>query len=280
MSEYFRPSSIGQAVKFLAEKQPGVIAGGTDMMPRLREGLKPASIMDISGLDVLKSISLNNNELVIGALTTHAGLASSDEVQEFARALFQAARMIGSPQVRNMGTIGGNIANASPAADLLPPLYALNARVDLLSVAGMRTLKISDLFTGPKKTKIRADELVGWVRIPLQEDGISIYMRLGTRLALSISKVGIALAANLEKRNGSVVLNNCMIALGSVAPTVIYAGSAMQVLEGRPLTQKVIEDAAQAAMSDARPIDDIRSTGEYRKSMVRVLTKRCLQGIL
>jgi len=279
MSDFFRPASIGEAVRILAEKQPGVIAGGTDMMIRLREGPRPAAIMDISGLDILKSISMNSRELVIGALVTHAELAISDEIDEFAPGLAMAARVVGSPQIRNMGTIGGNIANASPAADLLPPLYALNATVDILSAGGRRTIPVSEVFVGPKKTILSAEEIIGWIRIPLIENGVSTYARLGTRSALSISKVGIAIGGVLTKDGGPARLNDCRVALGSVAPTVIYAKTAMDILGKSPLTPETIEAAVRAAMEDASPIDDIRSTGEYRKSMVGVLVRRCLQGI-
>jgi len=279
MSEFYRPDSIGQAVRVLSEKQPDIIAGGTDMMVRMRWGYRPAAVMDISGLDVLKGISINGSDLVIGTMTKHAEIANNEVVKQHALAVFQAARIIGSPQIRNMGTVGGNIANASPAADLLPPLFALNARVEILSVAGRRTLPISDLFTGPKQTVLRPDELIGWVRIPIESDVFSTYMRLGTRSSLSISKVGVALTAKIRKQQGSTILNNCSITLGSVAPTIIYAHSAMKILENRPLSQELVEKAARAASEDARPIDDIRSTAEYRKSMVRILTKRCLQAI-
>ena len=279
MTDFFRPSTIGDVVRIMAEKRPVLVAGGTDLMIRMRNGLLPRAVMDISGVDALHGVGMHGSDLVIGALTTHAELEAAPAIREFVPALWQAVRMVGSPQIRNMGTIGGNIANASPSADTLPPLYVLDARVDVLSVSGRRTVPIAELFTGPKQTVLKPDEVIGWVRIPVSDERASIYQRLGTRAALSISKVGVAVAATLERTSDAVRLLNCRVALGAVAPTVIYARSAMQVLEGEPLSPELVRHAAGAAAQDARPIDDLRSTAIYRRTMVRVLTKRCLQGL-
>ena len=279
MTDFFRPATIGEAVRLMADKQPVLIAGGTDLMIRMHNGFQPDAVMDLSGVDALRGISMHGNELVIGALTTHAELETDDAIREFATALWQAVRMVGSPQIRNMGTIGGNIANASPSADTLPALYVLDAKADVMSVSGRRIVPIAELFTGPKQTILRPDEIIGWVRIPVSDSRASIYQRLGTRAALSISKVGVAVAGDTETRDGGLCLNNCRIAMGAVAPTVIYAPTAMKAVEGQVLSAELIEQAARAAASDAKPIDDLRSTSVYRRTMVRVLTKRCLQGL-
>ncbi len=280
MSEYFRPLTLGEAVNILADKHPKLVAGGTDMMVMVKSGYRPQAWMDLTALEVLRGISLARNELVIGAMTLHAEIAQDPLVQEYARALADAAAKVGSPQIRNMGTIGGNIANASPAGDLLPPLYALNARLDLVSKSGRRIVPVNEVFTGPKRTSIRADELIGWIRVPARDGLWSDYARLGTRNALSISKVGVALAARVERAGGGVArLRDCMIALGSVAPTVVYAESAMDLLEGRQLTGELVQQVALAAQNDARPIDDIRSTAAYRRAMVAVLVRRLLERV-
>ena len=273
MEQFLRPKTLEEAVNALATGDYRIIAGGTDLMIGVKEaGYDAYPVMDITGIDDLKGIRELGDRVEIGALTTHAELAESELIKNKFFALWQAANMVGSPQIRNMGTIGGNIGNASPSADTVVPLYAFEAEVVLIGPDGIRKLPIDQIFVGPKRTILNREMIVK-VILPLKEGYRSQYMRLGTRAALSISKVGVAVAAKLE--NKKVV--DVHIALGAVAPTVVYAKRAEQAIYGKDLNEQTIEQACDAVKHDATPITDIRSTASYRRAMTATLLRRVLQ---
>lgn len=248
------------------------LAGGTDLMVQMTGeiGEPPERVLDIWGLDELRGIAVEADALVFGALTTYTELRRSPLVAEFVPALVEAAATIGAAQIQNRGTLGGNVANASPAGDTLPVLLALGAEIVLGSAAGERTVAADDFWTGYRTTALRPDELVVRIRVPLATDRAVRFRKIGTRRAQAISKVVMALAwrATTDEDPWTEV----RLALGSVAATTIRAGRAESVLEGARPTRDTADAAVAALMAELEPIDDVRSTADYRRAVAgRVL---------
>ena len=248
-----------------------IIAGGTDLIVQLYGKFNYPFLIDISKLEQLKGISKKSNFIKIGALTTHTEIENNIILKKYANVLTQAAKIIGSPQIRNRGTIGGNIANASPAGDTLPPLYVLNAEIELTSESNTRIIPIAEFFIGPGKSIIKNNEIISNINIPIDENlGKGVFLRLGQREALAISKVSIALTINSKT-------NEFRIALGSVAPTVVRAPKTEKLLSENSLNEKNINEAVKTISKEVSPITDIRSDADYRKEMCGVLLKKCSQ---
>ena len=252
-----------------------LLAGGTDLLVRLKDSLSWPVLIDICGLQELQGISANGNAITIGALTTYTELLSSDILKQHASVLLQAAQLVGSPQIRNRGTIGGNIANGSPAGDTLPPLYVLQATVVTADSKGSRKIPIEEFFTGPGKTVLLRNEIIVSIDIPIAQNNKQIFLRLGQRKALAISKVSIAVSARI----GNERIDDIRIALGSVGPTVIRANKTEELLKGAALTDASIQAACEAVETEAVPISDIRSDAEYRREMCGVLLKSALRAV-
>ena len=273
-----RPKTIRRALALLAGTGGWtVLAGGTDLLVRMKDGARPAALLDVTGLGALRGIRERDGVLVVGALTSHAELVANRRIRVRAAALAEAASAVGSPAIRNRGTLGGNLVNASPAGDTVPPLVALEAEVELSSRDGVRRVPIAELATGPGKTVRRPDELLTAVRIPLIEGRRSAFARLGTRKALAIARVSVAVVACVEADGR---LRNVRVALGAVAPTVIRAARTEAALEGRVLDAEALDAASTAVRLDARPISDLRASDEYRREMCAVLLRRALASLL
>ena len=248
------------------------LAGGTDLMVQMTGeiGEPPERVLDIWALDELRGIAVEPEALVIGALTTYTELRRSPLVAEFVPALEDAAATIGAAQIQNRGTLGGNVANASPAGDTLPVLLALGAEIVLGSAAGERTVAADDFWTGYRRTARRADELVVRIRIPLAADRVVRFRKIGTRRAQAISKVVMALAWRAVTDEDP--WTDVRLALGSVAATTIRAAGAESILEGARPTRETADAAAAALTAELQPIDDVRSTADYRRAVAgRVL---------
>jgi CO/xanthine dehydrogenase FAD-binding subunit len=248
------------------------LAGGTDLMVQMTGeiGEPPERVLDIWALDELRGIAVEADALVIGALTTYTEMRRSPLVAEFVPALQEAAATIGAAQIQNRGTIGGNIANASPAGDTLPVLLALGAEIVLGSAAGERTVAADEFWTGYRATARRPDELVVRIRLPLASDRVVRFRKIGTRRAQAISKVVMALAWHSTADDGP--WTDVRLALGSVAATTIRAAGAESVLEGAGPTRETADAAAAALTAELHPIDDVRSTADYRRAVAgRVL---------
>ena len=274
---YARAGNIKEALEFLDEysTQTLVVSGGTDSLIGLYES-KKKYLLDISHIKTLSGIKETKTQITIGPQTKIIELEESKIIEKKAHILWLAAREFGAPQIRNMGTIGGNIVNASPAGDTIPPLYLLDASLKISSSKGERTVPIHEFFRGPKKSKLKSDELITKIIIPLKKTKgreLSCYYKLGQRKALTIAKVILAMRAFAQK-DGTV--HDVKIALGSVAPTVIFAHETMNLLEQKFLTATLIQKAPALIRTECSPIDDIRSTAEYRKLMVGRLLKRGL----
>jgi len=269
--ETYSPGNVSEAVKILADRRDGirVIAGGTDIIVQVLENKKdPRSLLNIGCLDELRGIREDGGTIRIGALTTHREIERSPLISERAGLLAEASFIVGSPQIKNLGTIGGNVANASPVADTVPALAALGASVCLRSATGERRVPITEFAAGPGRSVMRPDELLVEISFPALLPGdVGFYERLGQRRLLSISKVGVAFKAGLRGKK----MTDPAIALGAVAPTVIMAPLTAAFLNGKEYSGDILSEAARILRSESRAITDIRSTESYRNKMAGAL---------
>jgi xanthine dehydrogenase small subunit len=249
------------------------IAGGTDLMVALTGelGAPPASVVDLWAIDDLRGIAIDGDALTFGALTTYTDIRRSALCREHLPALVDAAATIGAAQIQNRGTLGGNIANASPAGDTLPVLLAADAAFVLGSERGEREVPAADFWTAYRQTALAHDELILKIRIPLAPDREIRFRKVGTRRAQSISKVVLAAAWR-----GNGTWRDVRVALGSVAATPIRAPGTEESLEGQQPTPETADRAAETLAGELAPIDDVRSTAEYR----RLVAARVLHRII
>ena len=276
---FYKAADLKEACALLSQygEKAKILAGGTDLMVAInRKLLSPEVVISIgsSGLDYIRA---EGDKLVIGATTSHSGIVRSALVWEKAPLLAEATKHIGSPAIRNMGTIGGNLVNASPAADTGTALLALGARLKLVSANGERDVAVEGFFTGPGETVLESNELLQEVIIPPQNaDSKWAWYKLGKRKADICSVISVAIALQM---NGGIC-SRARIALGAVAPTPLLAKRAGGLLEGKQLDEVLIEKAAKAASEETAPIDDVRATAWYRHRVSETLVKRLLGQIL
>lgn len=278
---FARPATIDEALHLLDEAQAGwrLLAGGTDILVQNEHRLKSLKLLDLRGLEELHGIREDDEQIRIGALTTYRDLFRSSLIERWAPALTAAAHEVGGPQIQNVGTLGGNLVNASPAADAVPPLYVLDAQVMLRSINGTRTIPISEFFVGPGQTVIEPNELLTEIVIPKQQfagQEITFFDKVGPRKAQMIAKSSIAFRGWLVEGH----LSHVHLAMGAVAPTVIRATRAERALMAGPLTETALMQAADLAHDECNPIDDIRSTAVYRRRLIRGLLIRNLWPFL
>jgi len=279
--EYHRPDNLEKALRGLQQdgSRAKVLAGGTDLLVRMKEATaRPEIVLDISGLAELRGIQRRDEWIWIGPLATHREVSESDLIRSHGRALAQGSARVGSPQIRHRATIGGNMVNASPAADSVPPLFVLQAEVELSSIKSSRWLPVDAFFTGPGQTVLRPDELVTGLRFPVSpgdDRSVSRYEKFGTRNALSVAVASAAAAAVMEP-DGK--LTRVRIALGSVSPVVLRAREAEQLLTGQVPGEELITRAARAAAKQCCPIDDVRGSAWYRRRLVEALLARILRA--
>jgi carbon-monoxide dehydrogenase medium subunit len=272
--ELYSPQTIAEALRFLSERgdRTKIIAGGTDLIPSLREGGSPPDfVLNLLEIEELNGVIEADQVLRLGATTTHTQIAESAVLQRTCPALAQAAAAVGGPQVRNRGTIGGNIVNASPAADLACALLALDAEAALRSERGTRVVALRDFFVGPAETTIKPDELLTGVSIRPPK-GKSVFLKLGRRQAMSLAVVNVAVCLEMEGK----ICRKSRIALGSVAPTPIRCPEAELMLANKEIGPELISKCAKEAMSASKPIDDQRAKAWYRIEAGTVLLRRAL----
>ena len=277
--EYLRPSTIDEALSLLSQYRgrAKVIAGGTDILPKLkrREIKAPEYIIDLKGIPDLDYVRYDEvGGLSLGPLATIHAVEASPIVQDKFGVLYQAAESMASTQVRNRGTIAGNICNAVPSADTAPALLTLEADVKLASQMGERVVKIEEFFTGPNETVLTDKEILREIHVPnLPAQSRGVYLKLTPRRSMDLALVGVA--AVLVAKDG--ICDDIRIALGAVAPTPMRARQAEEILRGQKLSDEVIARAAQIAGGECHPISDHRASQEYRCQMVEVLTKRAIR---
>jgi carbon-monoxide dehydrogenase medium subunit len=276
--DYLAPHTLAEAFEALGQQTDGVhiIAGGTDLVPRMRSRMiEPNLLVDLRLLG-LEGIEINDGGIRIGARTTHTDILESDVLTEHCPALVEAAADIAGPPIRNRGTAGGNLVNASPAADLAPPLLVYDALVILAKSASTREIPLQDFFTGPGQTILTPQEILTEILVPpVPPNTTSKFIKLGKRKAMAVAVVSVAARLTLDEAG---MISQARIGLGSVAPTPIRALQAEAALEGYSPSVELFTKAGQIAKTESSPISDIRAGGDYRKKMVAVLTRRALEA--
>lgn len=255
-----RAASLEDALQILRDERRAPVAGATDLYVTLNFGtLEQKRFLDIWGVDELRGISDRGDTLVLGALATYTSLIRSPLVRDRLPMLIEAARQVGGVQIQNRGTVGGNIANGSPAGDSLPVLAAADAVVVLRSADGERRVPLTQFYTGYRATVLRPDELIVAIEVP-PVDGKQWFRKVGTRAAQAISKIVMAGVRSDEPR----------IAFGSVAPTVVR----VPLTESALASGRGIDAAASVLAGEIKPIDDVRSTAQYRLRVATNLLRR------
>ena len=289
--QYYSVASIDEALQLLAQygERARIIAGATDLILEIERGVRTdiQAVIDITRIPYLEEIAIDEDEIIhLGPLVTHNHCAASKLIVERALPLAQAAWEVGAPQIRNRGTVAGNLITASPANDTITPLMALDARLHLRSASAERSVPLSGFYTGVRRTVMRPDEMLVDISFPaLQANQRGMFVKLGLRRAQAISVVNAAVVVSFAsgsangaaKPNGAV--KDVAITLGAVAPTIIHAQHAETYLKGRELSEATIAHTAGLACEAARPIDDLRSSAAYRREMVRVCVARALQAV-
>ncbi|MFN3307633.1 MAG: FAD binding domain-containing protein [Anaerolineales bacterium] len=287
---YVSVTSLDEAIQILAkEKEKArIIAGATDLIleieRQVRRGIE--TLIDVTRIPQLDQILLDEDEVIhLGPMVTHNHCVASKLLRERAFPLVAAAWEVGAPQIRNRGTVAGNLITASPANDTIPPLMALNAKVTLLSTQGERIVPLTEFYRGVRQTVMRPDEMLVDIAFPaMQANQRGTFIKLGLRKAQAISVVNAAVVVTFEEVQPSKPISEwrvqqAAITLGAVTPIIVHAGEAEQALIGKTLTEETIEEVSRLAQRSARPIDDVRSSADYRYEMVRVCVARALRQI-
>jgi len=277
--ELYQPASVQEASRLLRENGPGghFLAGGTDLIIAMKEkGLAPKYIVDLKRIPGLAGIRENGDgTIALGALTTMREIEVSPLIKRKYPFLAQSAAEVGSIQIRNRATVGGNMANATPSADVAPSLIALNAGAKIAGANGERVVALEDFFRGPGQTVIKGDEILTEITIPkTAAELVGEYIKFSPREMMDLAYVGVAVAYDLDEKDRRST--GVRIVLGAVAPTPIRAKKAEAMLEGRVLNEALAEKAGAGAAEESKPISDVRSTADYRRAMVGAMTKRAL----
>ncbi len=279
--QYFNATSVSEVLDLLARKQEKarIVAGATDLILEIERGVRKGieTLIDTSRIPDLDTIALDEDGLIhIGPNVTHNHCAASKLLREYAFPLVQAAWQVGSPQIRNRGTVAGNLITASPANDTISPLVALGAKVKLASTSGTREVALTDFYTGVRKTVMAPDEMLVDISFPaLNQKQRGTFIKFALRRAQAISLLNITVILKVDQG----IVESAAITLGAVAPTIIHAREAESFLSGKALTSEIIQQAAELTMQASRPISDVRSSNAYRRNMVRVMARRALQAI-
>ena len=278
--EYISPPTLQEACGLLLQYGDGakVLAGGSDLLVKMKDGLmKPAYLISLKNLDSLKGIRYEiGTGVIIGARVTHNEVMTNSLLQQKYRSVCEAARSMAADQIRNIGTIGGNLVNAVPSADLPPILIALDGRARIVGTRQERTIPLEDFFLGPGKTVLENGEILAEIIIPDQPTTGSNYIKFGLRRAGALAVAGVA--SSLTVSDGTC--EDVRIVLGAVAPTPLRARQAENVLRGKKISQELIEQAGKLAALESKPISDIRGSIDYRRNLVNVLTRRSLKAAI
>lgn len=280
--QYHEPTSLTEACQMLQtfDETAALLAGGTDLLVKMKNReLQPQNIVSLAELEEIKQINLTGSKTSIGACCTISQIAESVVIRSTYPALASGAERLGSPAVRNLGTIGGNVVTASPAADLPPALTAYGAEVRLKRKDQERFLPLEKLFRGPGATHIGKDEILADLHLenPPECSGAGFF-KLGHRKALQCSIINGACYLAINPQSGEI--EKARVVLGAVAPTLVRSSSAENILMGERPSKKLFLEAGRAAVRDCCPIDDLRGSAEYRRDMIRVLTNRTLHAAL
>jgi CO/xanthine dehydrogenase FAD-binding subunit len=281
--EYLRPETVAEALTLIREhgRKAKVLAGGTDLISQMKWGeYKPEYVIALGHITGLNHIEYDKKRgLKLGALCRISQIEKSDVIREHYPLLSQAASVLASMEIRNRGTLGGNLCTAAPSADMPPSLLALEANAVIASNDGERTLPLESFFSGPKKTTLNHDEILVRLEVPpMKPNSAGEYVKFGRRGAMEIAMIGVAALLTLEKKDRRCI--DAKLAFASAAPTPIRAREAEKKLMGKNLDSDIIEAAAQKASEETSPRTSWRTTEEYRRDLIPVLTRRAIQTAL
>ena len=280
-NNYLNVTTIDEALRALAQggERARIVAGATDLILELERGVRKGieTLIDVTRIPDLDQITIDEDDVIhLGPLVTHNHCVESRLIRARAYPLARAAWEVGAPQIRNRGTIAGNLITASPANDTITPLMALNASVTLQSTRGTRTVPLKEFYKGVRKTVMQPDEMLVDISFPaMSATARGTFLKLALRRAQAISVVDVAVILDIDKAS----IKSASITLGAVTPVISHAEEAEKYLVGKPLTEEIFEEAARLAMAASRPIDDVRGSAAYRREMVRVCTLRGLRAI-
>jgi len=278
--EYAEPTTLEEAIDTLANSEGArILAGGTDLVLGMRERkFEPRIVVNIKRIPGLDRVQIGEHgDLRIGALATINAIDSSERVRTAFPILATAAHSLGSYQIRNRATVGGNLCNASPAADTAPPLVALGAVVKIAGPREDRIVKLEDFFVGPGKTVLSKSEILVEIVVPGTPEGsYGAYLKHGPRNAMDIATVNAALMCTLSGHR----CGDARIVLGSVAPTPMRARKAEEAIRGKPVDEDTVRKAAELASEECSPISDVRASAEYRRAMVKAVVRRLFRNAL
>ena len=278
--DYYAPQTVQEVSSLLSQlgSKAKILSGGTDLMVKMKHGLVACeTLISLKELKELREIRYEPGKgVVIGSRATHNELVNSPLLNEKYLSVSEAAHHMASNQIRNLGTVGGNIVNAVPSADLPPILIALGASVTMAGPNGERTVLLEDFFTGPGCSVLTENEVVTRFTIPDQVTTGSTYIKFGLRRSGALAVVGVAAVVTMEGK----IIKDARIALGAVAPTPMRAKQAEAVLIGQEYSEDLLEQAGVAASQECSPISDIRGSEDYRRDMVRVFTKRAMKAAI
>jgi CO/xanthine dehydrogenase FAD-binding subunit len=282
--EYFSPTTFAEVISLLSQygNDTRALAGGTDLLIRMkRKQWTPRAVVSLRRVPGLRDIALNG-ELRLGACVTLTDLICSPIIREYYPVLAKTASKMAGVQVRNLATVGGNLCNASPAADTAPPLIALNARAVIVGKNGERVVPLDEFFVGVGKSALAPGEMLREILVPRQDASMhASYVKLEHREAMDIAIVSVGVWVKLEQKavgskQQAAICEDVRIVLGAVAPTPMRARRAEEILRGKELTEERIREAARSAVTESQPIDDVRGSAWYRREMVELLTRRQL----
>lgn len=279
---YLKPKTLLEAINLKSELGDTAmfLAGGTDVLLKMkRRAIDPSHIISLNTLEELTKTTVDTYEISIGALTTLRMLEKDSVFSEYLPVLAETAKKMASPQIRALATLGGNLCNASPAADMAPPLIALGAKIELTGQAATRSMMLEDFFTGPGMASLKSDEVMTRIVVPrLPATGRAVYLKESIRRAHDVAMVGVGVM--VDYRQDKNIINNAKIVLGAVAPTPIRAVIGEEALKNKPMYNQLFEEVAVLAAEASRPIDDLRTSAAYRKKLVQALVKRALKQLL
>ena len=274
--EYYEPKTLSEAVELLNKLGPEakILAGGTDLIVLMKQRvIEPRYIVNIKKIKELNFIEDRGDHLAIGAATKLRTIEKNSIVKEKFTALYEAVKAMAGVQIRNMGTIGGNLCNASPAADTAPPLMVFDAELKIVGPGYEKIIPITQFFKGPKKTILNYNEILAEIKIPYQSPNTgSAFIKI-SRTAMDLAKVNVAVALRVDEDDRITWIR---VALGSVAPTPVRAKTVEEALIDKKFSEDIVGEAAKLVVNDISPITDIRSTAEYRREVSKVIVRDAL----
>jgi carbon-monoxide dehydrogenase medium subunit len=278
--KYLEPQTIQETISLLSKygNKAKLLAGGTSLVSLMKEkAIRPEYVISIGKIADLNYIRFDGDKrLRIGSLTTIRSIEQSPQLQPKYWLICQAARQMASTSVRNVATVGGNLCNASPSADMVPALIVLSAGAKLISIAGERIVYLDDLFTGPGSTILKSDELMTEIQIPITPAySAGAYMKYTTRGGEELPVGGVAVLLTLGEEDGTCT--NAKVALGAVAPTPMRARETEKVIIGKKIDEELIKKAALIASNESNPIDDIYVSAEYKRAMIKVVARDAIR---